>query len=46
MIELYGASQGTGRVFVGQDNTHGGGIEYNGNGSPETTGAGSDYITL
>lgn len=45
-IQLYGASQGTGRVYVGQDASYGGGIEYNGDGSPSTTGAGADYITL
>lgn len=45
-LNLYGNSQGTGRVFVGQSTAFGGGIEYNGDGSPSTTGAGADYITL
>jgi hypothetical protein len=45
-IQLYGNSQGTGRVYVGQSSAYGGGIEYNGDNSPATTGAGSDYITL
>lgn len=45
-ISLYGDSQGTGRVYVGQSSTYGGGIEYNGDNSPSTTGAGSDWITL
>ncbi|MCB0754228.1 MAG: hypothetical protein H6603_05655 [Flavobacteriales bacterium] len=45
-ISAYGSSQGTGRIYVGQSTTYGGGIEYNGDGSPVTTGAGSDYITL
>jgi hypothetical protein len=45
-IALYGASQGTGQVFVGQSEQYGGGIEYNGNNDPVETGAGSDYITL
>ena len=45
-IEIYGNSQGTGRVYVGQSSTYGGGIEYNGDNSPSTTGAGADYITL
>lgn len=45
-LSLYGANQGTGRLYVGQSSTYGGGIEYNGNNSPTTTGAGSDYITL
>ncbi len=45
-IRLYGANQGTGRLFVGQDTNYGGGIEYNGDNSPSTTGAGADYIAL
>jgi len=46
ILNIYGSNQSTGRVYVGQDGSYGGGIEYNGNGSPVTTGAGSDYITL
>lgn len=42
--------KGTGRLYVGQGSTqtggYGGGIEYNGDGSPSTTGAGTDYVTL
>ncbi|WP_421921415.1 prophage tail fiber N-terminal domain-containing protein [Marinobacter salarius] len=45
-INLVGSSQGTGRVFVGESNSNGGGIEYNGDNTPSTTGAGADYITL
>jgi len=45
-IRLYGSSQGTGRCYVGQTTSYGGGIEYNGDNSPTTTGAGSDEITL
>ena len=45
-LSIYGSGQGTGRLYVGQTASHGGGIEYNGDGSPSTTGAGSDYITL
>ena len=45
-IALYGSSQGTGQVFVGQSAQYGGGIEYNGDNSPTSTGAGADYITL
>ena len=41
-----GSNQGTGQVLVSQDSGYGGGIEYNGDGSPNTTGAGSDYIAL
>lgn len=46
VLNLYGASQGTGRIYVGQDVNYGGGIEYNGDNLPSTTGAGSDYVTL
>ena len=45
-IEARGDGQGTGIVYVGQSSTYGGGIEYNGDNSPATTGAGSDYISL
>ena len=45
-ISAYGSSQGTGRLYVGQSNNHGGGIEYNGDNSPASTGAGADYIAL
>ena len=45
-LNLLGTSQGTGRLFVGQSSTYGGGIEYNGDNNPITTGAGADYITL
>jgi hypothetical protein len=45
-LNVYGSNQSTGRVYLGQDGSYGGGIEYNGSGSPVTTGAGTDYITL
>lgn len=45
-FEAYGNSQGTGYLYVGQSSTYGGGIEYNGDNNPVTTGAGSDYIAL
>jgi hypothetical protein len=45
-LNVYGNNQSTGRVYVGQSDSYGGGIEYNGNGIPVTTGAGRDYITL
>ena len=45
-VAIYGSSQGTGRVYVGQSASYGGGIEYNGDNLPATTGAGADYITL
>lgn len=41
-----GSNQATGMVMVSQDDNHGGGIEYNGDNSPSTTGAGADYIAL
>jgi hypothetical protein len=46
VLSAYGDSQGTGRLYVGQSSTYGGGIEYNGDNSPATTGAGADLITL
>ena len=45
-IEARGTNQGTGQLFVGQSSTHGGGIEYNGDNAPPSTGAGADYIAL
>ena len=45
-ISAYGSSQGTGRLYVGQSAQYGGGIEYNGDNVPTSTGAGADYITL
>jgi len=45
-IRLYGSSQGTGKLFVGQSTDYGGGIEYNGDNSPVTSGAGDDYTAL
>ena len=41
-----GASQATAMVMVSQDDNHGGGIEYNGDNNPVSTGAGADYIAL
>lgn len=45
-LYLHGNDQGTGRLFVGQSNSYGGGIEYNGDNDPTTSGAGSDQLTL
>ncbi|BBN81947.1 hypothetical protein PA25_19320 [Pseudoalteromonas sp. A25] len=39
-------SQTTGIVYVGQSPKHGGGIEYNGDNNPVTSGSGADYFTL
>lgn len=47
-FEAYGAAQGTGYVFVGQDNNqHGGGIFYNGDGTPAfATGETADAVSF
>jgi hypothetical protein len=45
-LNLMGGNQGTGRLYVGQSAAHGGGIEYNGDSVPVTSGAGSDQIAL
>jgi len=45
-IAAYGDAQGTGILYVGQTVAYGGGIEYNGDNSPGTSGAGADMITL
>ena len=46
-IRLYGDSQGTGYVEVGQSATYGGGMSYNGDGSPAfVSGETSDAITF
>ena len=45
-IDLLGDSQGTGRVYLGQGTDTGGGIEYSGDSSPLTTGAGNNYLAL
>ena len=46
ILELRGTSQGTGKLYVGQSATHGGGIEYNGDATPSSSGAGADYTAL
>ena len=38
--------QSSGQIFVGQSPTYGGGLDYNGDNSPSTVGAGSDKVTL
>ncbi len=45
-IRAMGGNQGNGRVYVGQSNATGGGIEYCGNGDPVLSGAGNDKIAL
>ena len=45
LIRANGDGQGTGAVEVGQSNTHGGGIAYNGDGSPSfATGETADHV--
>lgn len=46
-FEAYGSSQGTGYVYVGQSSTYGGGMSYNGDGSPSfVSGESNDAITF
>jgi hypothetical protein len=46
-FEAYGSNQGTGYMYVGQSTTHGGGISYNGDGSPAfVSGETADRITF
>ncbi len=45
-INLVGDSQGTGIVYVGQSLTNGGGVAYNGDGTPSFAGLDTDYIGL
>jgi len=45
-LRLMGSTQGTGRLYVGQSLTYGGGIEYNGDSDPVTSNGGSDNIVL
>ncbi len=45
-LQAYGDSgQGTGRLYVGQDASFGGGVIYDGDGTPDVVGQ-SDYISL
>lgn len=45
-LNLMGDDQGTGRLYVGQSSAYGGGIEYNGDSVPVSTGGGSDEVVL
>lgn len=45
-LSLHGTGQGSGVLYVGQDIIYGGGIEYNGDNSPVTSGAGTDFTAL
>ncbi|MBC8244359.1 MAG: tail fiber domain-containing protein [Verrucomicrobia bacterium] len=46
VLSLHGASQGTGRIFVGQDSNYGGGMIYNGDGTPAFAGGSTDRISF
>ncbi len=46
-ISAYGSTQGTGVIYTGQSPSHGGGIFYNGDGTPSyATGEVADCVTL
>lgn len=45
-LAVHGDIQGTGRLYVGQSAKFGGGLEYNGDNTPVSTGAGADHIAL
>ena len=46
-LEAYGSSQGTGYAYVGQSSSYGGGMFYNGDGSPTfATGEQADAISF
>jgi len=45
LIEARGGSQGTGMVYVGQSTTHGGGITYDGDGTPASVGT-TDHFSI
>jgi len=46
-IRVKGSGQGTGAMFAGQSNTHGGGIFYNGDGTPAyATGESADKVSF
>ena len=46
-LEAYGSSQGTGYAYVGQSSSYGGGMFYNGDGSPAfATGEQTDAISF
>jgi len=45
-IRVMGTSTGGGQVYVGESSSYGGGIDFNGDSSPLTTGAGNSYLNL
>ena len=46
VLSAYGSSQGTGRLYLGQDTGYGGGIIYNGDASPAFAGSSEDAISF
>ena len=46
VLSAYGNSQGTGRLYVGQSTAYGGGIVYNGDGTPAFSGSSTDHISF
>ena len=46
VIAAYGDSQGTGKVYVGQSASYGGGMIYNGDGTPSFSGSSVDHISF
>jgi len=46
VLALRGNSQGTGRLYIGQSLSYGGGIVYNGDGTPAFTGGTTDSISF
>jgi len=46
ILNVCGNGQGTGIVYVGQSLSYGGGLEYNGDNTPVTSGSGADFTTL
>lgn len=45
-VNIYGSGQSTGKLYVGQSDTVGGGIEYNGDDIPSTSGGGPDTVAF
>ena len=45
-IILCGSSQGTGNIYIGQSTLYGGGLIYNGDGTPSHSGSTTDHISF
>ena len=46
VLSAYGSIQGTGRLYLGQSTSYGGGIIYNGDGTPAFSGSSTDHISF